>query len=476
MLKILYIASESVPFIKTGGLADVAFSLPKELRKIGVDIRVVIPMYSDIPEEYKMKMTTIKEINVPVGWRSQYCGIKYMEYEGVPYYFIDNEYYFKRDGLYGFFDDGERFAFFNRSVLEIIENIDFKPQIIHCNDWHTGMISPLLNAHYRHREDYRNIKTVFTIHNLKYQGVFPTEILGDLLGLGEEYNNIDALEFYGGVSFMKGGINYSDIVTTVSKSYAKEIQSPDFGERLDGLLRKRNRDLYGIINGIDYDIYNPEKDRDIFFNYNAASMENKEKNKLELQKLLKLPQNKDIPLIGMVSRIDKMKGFDLIIHVIEELMALDLQMVVLGTGDYNFESVLKDFSNRYNGKMATQIMFSSSLAQKIYAGSDMLLMPSKFEPCGLSQLIALRYGTIPIVREVGGLNDTVTSYNEFTQEGNGFSFSSYNAHDMLFTIARALGFYKDKIVWRKITENAMNGEYSWNNAACSYKEMYEKLV
>ncbi len=476
MLNVLYVASESVPFIKTGGLADVAFSLPKELRKIGIDIRVVIPMYNDIPEEFKINMETLAEINVPVGWRNQYCGIKYMEYEGVQYYFIDNEYYFKRDGIYGFYDDAERFAFFNRSVLEMIKSIDFKPQIIHCNDWHTGMISPLLDAHYRDNPQYFGIKTIFTIHNLKYQGIFSPEILGELLNLGPEYNNVDALEFQGGVSFMKGGINYSDFVTTVSESYAKEIQGAYFGEKLDGILKERSQDLYGIINGIDYDIYNPEKDPEIFLNYKLDSLENKEVNKLELQKLLNLPEDKDIPLIGMVSRIDKMKGFDLIVHVIEELMSLDIQMVILGTGDYNFESVLKDFSNTYKEKLSTKIMFSSSLAQKIYAGSDMFLMPSMFEPCGLSQLIALRYGTIPIVREVGGLKDTVTSYNEFTNEGNGFSFTQYNAHDMLFTIARALDFYKDKKSWSKIIKNAMNGQYDWNNAANRYKELYEKLI
>lgn len=474
MLRVLYVTSEAVPFVKTGGLADVAASLPKELRKLGIDIRVVIPKYKNISEEFKINMTVLKEINVPVGWRNQYCGIQYLEHDGVPYYFIDNEYYFKRDDIYGFYDDGERFAFFDRAVLEMIENIDFKPDIIQCNDWHTGMIIPLLGAHYREKSFYRGIKTIFTIHNLKYQGVFPREILGDLFNLGSEYFSIDSLEFYGGVSFMKGGINYADVITTVSESYAKEIQGLDFGEKLDGLLRKRNKDLYGIINGIDYEIYNPEKDPDIFLNYTVDSLENKEANKLKLQELLKLPEQKDVPLIGMVSRIDKMKGFDLLVHIIEELLSLDIQLVVLGTGDPYFEAILKDLANKYNERLSAKIMFSTSLAQKIYAGCDMFLMPSMFEPCGLSQLIALRYGTIPIVRETGGLKDTVKSYNEFTEEGNGFSFSCYNAQDMLFTIKRALGFYKDKDKWTKIITNAMNGEYSWNNAAHMYEKLYEK--
>ncbi|MDF2890922.1 MAG: hypothetical protein K0R80_1289 [Clostridia bacterium] len=476
MLKILYVASEAVPFIKTGGLADVASSLPKELRKLGIDIRVVIPKYMNIPDEFKTKMIVLNELNVQVGWRNQYCGIQYMEYQGVPYYFIDNEYYFKRAGIYGFYDDGERFAFFDKAVLEMMEHIDFKPDIIHCNDWHTGMIMPLLDAHYRHKSDYKNIKTIFTIHNLKYQGVFPSEILDDLLNLGQEYHHIDKLEFFGDVSFMKGGINYANLVTTVSKSYAEEIQSTAFGERLDGVLKKRNQDLYGIINGIDYDIYDPAKDAEIFSNYTVDSLENKEINKLKLQELLSLPVHKDVPLIGMVTRIDKMKGFDLVLEAIEQLLSLDIQMVILGTGDPCLEFILRELANKYHEKLSAKITFSSSFAQKIYSGCDMFLMPSIFEPCGLSQLIALRYGTIPIVRETGGLKDTVCNYNEFNEEGNGFSFNSYNAIDMLYTIERAVTCYKNKNIWKKIIINAMNGEYSWNNAAHMYEELYEKMI
>ncbi|MDF2514497.1 MAG: hypothetical protein K0S04_4363, partial [Herbinix sp.] len=356
----------------------------------------------------------------------------------------------------------------------MIESIDFKPDVLHCNDWHTGMIVPLLDAHYRQKQAYRNMKTIFTIHNLKYQGVFQQEILGDLLNLGSEYFDVDKLEFYGGVSFMKGGINYADIVTTVSESYAKEIQSPEFGERLDGLLKSRDRDLYGIINGIDYDIYNPESDSEIFLNYNVDSLVGKAMNKNQLQELLGLPVQKHIPLIGMISRIDAMKGFDLVVNIIEELLTLDIQLVVLGTGDPYFEAILKELAIRYSGKLSANIMFSSSLAKKIYAGCDLFLMPSIFEPCGLSQLIALRYGTIPIVRETGGLKDTVNSYNEFTEEGNGFSFNSYHAKDMLFTIKRALGFYEDKSKWDKIIRNAMSGDYSWNSAAHIYEELYNK--
>ncbi len=476
MNKVLYAAFETVPFIKSGGLADVAFSLPKELRQLGTDVRVVLPKYSQIPERFKEKMTVLKNFKVKIGWRNQYCGIEYLEYDEIPFYFIDNEYYFKRDGGYNsYHDDGERYSFFCRAVLEMIANLDFKPDIIHCNDWHTGMISPLLNAQYRNKSQYSNIKTIFTIHNLKYQGVFPRAILGDLLNLDNEYYHSDALEFFGGVSFLKGGIKYSDIVTTVSQTYADEIQYKYFGENLDGLIRTRKSDLYGIVNGIDYDLYNPEKDEHIFSEYNRDCPEKKQKNKIELQKLLNLPVRKNVPLMAMVSRLAHMKGLDLILHALDELLEEDIQIVILGTGEPYFEAKLKDYQHRYPNKISTQILFDESLAHKIYAASDMFIMPSKFEPCGLSQLIALRYGTLPIVRETGGLKDTVTPYNEYTGEGNGFSFANYNAHDMLYTVKRALRLYEDKNKWERIVSSAMDGDYSWKKSAEIYKGLYEKL-
>ncbi|SHK44843.1 glycogen synthase GlgA [Tepidibacter formicigenes] len=478
MIKVLYVASEAVPFVKTGGLADVAFSLPKELRKLGIDIRIVIPKYNSISDDFRKNMRFLKSINVEVGWRRQYCGIEYIEYENVPYYFIDNEYYFKRDsgyGIYGYYDEAERFSFFNRAVLEMIDSIEFKPDIIHCNDWHTGMISTFLKVHYKDKPNYKDIKTIFTIHNLKYQGIFSPEILGELLNLGTEYLNLDSLEFYGGVSFMKGGINYSDVITTVSNSYSKEIQTPYYGEQLDGLLRSRNKNLYGIVNGIDYKIYNPEDDKHIFKNYNINTIDKKLENKLKLQEYLNIPQKKDVPLIGMVTRLEDMKGLDLVIHILDELLSIDVQMVILGTGSSYYESILKDFENKCPNKLSVNILFDNSFAHKIYAGCDMFLMPSLFEPCGLSQLIALRYGTLPIVRETGGLRDTVNSYNEFTKQGNGFSFTNYNAHDMLYTIKRALRYYGDKKIWHKIIKNAMDGNYSWKNSACTYEELYKAL-
>ncbi|SKC79111.1 glycogen synthase GlgA [Maledivibacter halophilus] len=475
MLKILYVASEAVPFIKTGGLADVAFSLPKALGKLGVDIRVIIPKYKGIGEKYKEEMNFLTSFEVPVGWRRQYCGIEYLEYEKVPFYFIDNEYYFKRDGLYGHYDDGERFSYFCKGVLEAIENIGFIPDIIHCNDWHTAIIPVLLNEHYKKYGKYDHIKTVFTVHNLKYQGIFSGEILGDLLGLGKEYYDVDALEFYGGVSFMKGGIKYSDLVTTVSETYSREIQYPFFGERLDGLLRYRKDELYGIVNGIDYDIYDPGKDEKIFKKYDVNFIGKKEENKIKLQQYLKLPETKNTPVMAMVSRLAKMKGLDLVIGILDELLREDIQIIILGTGEPYYESKLKEFAYRYPEKLSANILFDEELAHKIYAASDMFLMPSLFEPCGLGQLIALRYGSIPVVRETGGLKDTIKPFNEYTGEGNGFSFTNYNAHDMLYTINRALSFYKDKEIWSKIVKSAMNEDYSWSNSAKTYKELFEKI-
>ncbi|KXZ39750.1 starch synthase [Alkalithermobacter thermoalcaliphilus JW-YL-7 = DSM 7308] len=474
MLKLLYVASEGFPFVKTGGLGDVAYSLPKELRKKGIDVRVVLPKYNAIPERYKSNMKLIKSIYVQVGWRMQYCGIEYLENEGVPYYFIDNEYYFKREGgYYGFYDDAERFSFYNRAVLEMIDHIDFKPDIIHCNDWHTGMIPVFLKAHYNQNPRYYDIKTMFTIHNLKYQGIFPPEILGDLLNLGMEYYNQDAIEFYGAINFMKGGINFSDVVTTVSPSYSQEIQYPYFGEKLDGLLRYRKEKLYGILNGIDYDVYNPLTDKNIFVNYDINCINKKYENKLFLQEQVGLDK-RQCPVISMVTRLDEMKGLDLVIHVLDEILSNDIQMIILGTGDAKYEHILSEYQTRYKGKLSVNNLFDNTLAHRIYAGSDMLLMPSKFEPCGLSQLIALRYGTIPIVRNTGGLKDTITHYNNYN--GNGFVFDNYNAHDMLYIIQEAISVYNDKNRWNTIVNNAMTKDYSWTQSALEYKKLYENLT
>lgn len=477
MLKVLYVTSEAYPFVKTGGLGDVAYALPKALKKLKVDVRVIMPKYTDIPEEYKLGMKKIKEFNVPMSWRNQYCGLDNLEFSKIPFYFIDNEYYFKRSGPYGYFDDGERFAFFCKAVLEAINYMgDFIPDVIHCNDWQTGMIPPLLKAFYSGNPKYDSAKTVFTIHNLKYQGIFPKENLGNIFGLDDYYFTEDRLKFYDSISFMKGGLNFSDKITTVSKSYAEEIKYPFFGENLDGLLNRRNDDLLGIVNGIDNKLYNPKTSKEIPFKYNVASIQNKLKNKLALQERLGLEVNGDIPLIGMVSRLVSQKGLDLINFVMEDLMKLPLQMVFLGAGDGNYEDMLRYYAGKYPNKLSSNIFYDSNLADNIYAASDMFLMPSLFEPCGIGQLIALRFGTIPIVRETGGLKDTVHSYNDETSEGNGFSFTNYNANDMLHTINRATSLYDNKELWSKLVTNAMKENNSWDKSASEYKKLYLGLI
>ena len=475
MLKVLLVTSEAVPFAKTGGLADVAGSLPKALEEKDVDERVIMPLYGSIPDNLKQKIEYMAYTFVKVGWRNQYCGIKTAAVDGIKYYFIDNEYYFKRDNLYGYFDDAERFAFFCMAVLAAIPCIDFSPDILHCNDWQTGMIPVYLKTWYSGSPDYKSIKVVFTIHNIEYQGTFDKNILGEILNLSEEFYNSDKLELYGGVSFMKGGLAYSDMLSTVSPKYSEEIQYPFYGKKLEGLLNSRRDKLKGILNGIDCQAYNPSADPFIFSGYDADNPEGKKINKQGLQKLLGLNIEPDIPVVGIVSRLVSQKGLDLIECVIDEIMKKDLQMVVLGTGEGKYESLFINKSNEYRGRLSANIRFDNALSHKIYAGADLFLMPSLYEPCGLGQMIALRYGTIPVVRETGGLYDTVKPFNEYTMEGNGFSFTNYNAHDMLYTIERAVSFYQDKRIWNMLVKRAMSCDYSWDASALKYKELYTNL-
>ncbi|HEY2493557.1 MAG TPA: glycogen synthase GlgA [Paenibacillus sp.] len=473
-MKVLFAAAESTPFIKTGGLADVIGALPKALKQSGEDIRVILPKYRGIPNEYSEATSHVGEVNVQVGCRSQYCGIETLIHEGIPIYFIDNEYYFGRDAVYGFMDDGERFAFFNRAVIEVLRVIDFKADVVHCHDWHTAMIPLLLEAQYRHDAFYQDMRTVLTIHNLLYQGVFPYEVMWDLFGLNNDYYM--GVEYYGNMNFMKAGISYSDHVTTVSPTYASEIQTSYYGNGLDGLLSSLGDKLSGIVNGIDTKSYNPNRDPHIYVKY-RSNLSKKKENKVELQRELNLPIKPDIPMIAMVTRLVEMKGLDLVIRVLDELLQNEnLQVVILGTGDHAYEDWFREAAYRYPDQVSAQIQFSEGLSRKIYAASDLFLMPSKFEPCGISQLLALRYGSIPIVRETGGLNDTVHAYNEFTGEGNGFSFGAYNAHDMIHTIRRAISFYKQPEHWRQITKNAFNGEYSWDISAREYTDIYHSIT
>ncbi len=477
-MKILFVASEVAPFLKTGGLADVAYALPKELKKTGVDVRVILPKYGKIAKEYKDKMINLAEFNVKLGWRNQYCGLEYLKLDGIDFYFLDSEFYFKRGEPYGHYDDGEIFSFFSLGVLEAIKHMgNFIPDVIHCNDWHSGIIPLLLREQFKQQNIiYQNIKTVYTIHNLKYQGVFSPKVLGELLSLGEEFFAEDKAKFFDGVSFMKAGIMYADKVTTVSESYSEEIKTPFYGEKLEGLLEGISFKLSGIVNGIDYEENNPETDKFISENYNVNTLNKKTKNKLELQKTLGLPQDRDIPMIGLVSRFVPQKGLDLVAHVIEEILSLDIQFVVLGNGEKEYEGLFKYYSEKYPTKLYAYIGFDNKLAKKIYASSDMFLMPSLFEPCGIGQLIALRYGTIPLVRETGGLQDTVIPYNKYTGEGNGYSFRNYNAHEMLTTIEKAVELFKNKEAWRGLQVNAMTSEISWKESALKYKSLYEELI
>ncbi|WP_379151955.1 glycogen synthase GlgA [Paenibacillus sp. sgz5001063] len=473
-MKVLFAAAEAHPFIKTGGLADVIGALPKALKSAGVDVRVILPKYRGIPEKFVSQMEHVAELSVPIGWRNQYCGIERLIYDGIPIYFVDNEYYFGRDGIYGYMDDGERFAYFNRAVLECLEIIDFQPDVLHCHDWHAAVIPMLLQGHYRHNPFYKDIRTVFTIHNLLYQGVFPYSVLGELLGLDDSY--FLGVEYYGNVNYMKAGIVYSDHITTVSPTYSEEIRTAYYGYGLDGLLNSRADSLSGIVNGIDTKIYNPASDPQIYTRY-RSNLAKKAENKLALQQELGLPVAPYIPMVAMVTRLVDSKGLDLLTRVMDELLYYDdIQFVLLGTGDEVYERWFREAQWRYPTKLSSQILFNDALSRKIYAASDLFLMPSKFEPCGIGQLLALRYGSIPVVRETGGLNDTVHAYNEDTGEGNGFTFKDYNAHDMMYTIRRAVSFYQKPEHWKKVTKNAFAGDYSWNVSAQQYIDIYNRIL
>lgn len=475
-MKVLFAASEAVPFIKTGGLADVIGSLPKELVGQDLDVRVILPKYGNIPAKYRDAMTPVVTHDIYIGWRKQYIGIETLQHEGVTFYFVDNEFYFKRPGIYGYGDEAERFGFFCKGVIETLPLIDFQPDVIHCHDWQAGMIPVLLKAHYLHLPFYSNIKTVTTVHNLKYQGVFSQDLFKELFGLSDDHFTGTALELHGGASFLKGGLLYSDRLTTVSQTYAEEIQTPYYGEHLDSLLRHRADQLTGIVNGIDYDVFDPMTDLHLAVNF-RDSLPKKQMNKTALQERLGLANKPDVPMIALVTRLVQQKGLDLIQHVLGEILALDIQLVVLGTGEHAYEQMFRDAARKHPGKVAAQILFDEALAHQIYASSDMFLMPSQFEPCGIGQLIALRYRSVPIVRETGGLKDTVQPYNEFTGEGTGFSFRDYNAHDMLHTIRRAVFFYKnDRDAWMKIQQNMKKGDFSWKKSAQQYISLYKEMV
>ncbi len=478
MKRILFVASESVPFIKTGGLADVVGSLPKYFDKEKYDVRVMIPKYMCMKQEWKEKLQYKTHFYMDLNWRSQYVGVLELVHEGVTFYFIDNEYYFAGMKPYGnIYEDIEKFAFFSKAALSALPLIDFRPDIIHCHDWQTGLVPIYLDNFRYGGEYYRGIKTVMTIHNLKFQGVWDKKKVKDITGLPDYYFVPDKLEAYKDANYLKGGIVYADKVTTVSNSYAGEIQTAFYGERLDGLMRARSNSLSGIVNGIDYNEYNPETDIFIPYHYTVDSFrKDKVKNKVELQKELGLNVDPKVMMIGIVSRLTDQKGFDLIAYVMDEMCQDAVQFVVLGTGDEKYENMFRHFAWKYNGKVSANIYYSEPMSHKIYAASDAFLMPSLFEPCGLSQLMSLRYGTLPIVRETGGLKDTVEPYNEFEKTGTGFSFSNYNAHEMMATVRYAERIYYDKKRdWNKMVERAMEKDFSWNNSAKQYENLYDSL-
>ncbi len=472
-LKILLISSEVAPFAKTGGLADVAGSLPKALLLQGNDIRVVLPRYRSIPaRDY------VADFPVQVGDRKETCIVRSDSIEAksdgvqgrIPVYFIDNYHYFDRERYYVFPDEAERFAFFDRACLQMCEALDFIPDVVHCNDWQSGFVPLLVRLRGQENHVWRDVATVYTIHNLKYQGRYPREVLA-YLGVGPEYFHQEGVEFYGDVSFMKAGIVYSDVVNTVSETYAREIQTPSFGEGFEGILRKRGRDLYGIVNGINYHEFNPASDPRIYATYDASTPAKKKENKHALQRELNLEVS-NAPLMGMVSRLVDQKGLDILRDALPSTLSGDAQFVLLGTGDGEHEMTFRQMASKYPGKMAAIIGFNGVLAQRIYAGADLFLMPSRFEPCGLGQLIAMRYGTIPVARRTGGLADTVIDYDPNTGTGNGFSFSEYSAKALAGSIRRALAVFKEKDLWWKLVSNTMNMDFSWNRSAAMYTELY----
>ncbi len=475
---VLFAAFEAVPFIKTGGLGDVAGSLPPALQKTGCEIRVILPKFRTIPAEFRRQMKHVTDFHLQLAWRELYCGIEELQYQGVTWYFIDNEYYFGRDSAYGYFDDGERIAFFSRAIVESLDYLpDFQCDILHCNDWHTALAPVYLREYGQGEPVYDRIKTVFTIHNLKFQGRMSDAVLEDIVGFPQDSAPAGALRMdSSSISFLKGGLLYSDVLTTVSPTYAQEIKTPLFGEQLEYIFRQRAGVLYGILNGLDTETYNPQQNAALPACFSAADLTGKAVCKSAVQEEMGLYVETDTPLIVMVGRLTEQKGLDLLPEGIDVLMQDSIQLAVLGTGDFDYEQMLREYAGAYPGRMSVQTRFDEGLAARMYAGADLLLMPSRFEPCGLAQMIAMRYGTLPVVRETGGLKDSVRPYEQFGEEGTGFAFPDYDTHEMTDTVLRAVGLYRTRPeVFRKLIENAMGQDFSWNRAAARYCELYASL-
>lgn len=478
MKKVAYIASECVPFIKTGGLADVVGTLPKKFNRNEYDVRIIIPNYMCLPAKYKNKMRYITHFHMDIGWKQQYVGVMYLEYEGVPVYFIDNEYYFNGFNIYGDVKwDIEKFCFFSKAALSILPSIGFQPDIIHCHDWQAGMVPVYLKTLFASNPFYSNMKSVMTIHNLQFQGRWDIKTVQEYSGLPSYVFTPDKLEIHKDASMLKGGLVYADKITTVSNTYAQEIQTPYYGEGLDGLLRARWQSLWGIVNGIDYGIYDPATDNKIFNKYTIDNFkQEKGKNKTALQRELGLPEDPNAYMIGIISRLTDQKGLDLVDRIMNDICTDGTQFVVLGTGDRRYEDMFRYYKGIHPAKISANIYFSDELSHKMYAACDSILVPSRFEPCGLTQLMALRYGSLPIVRETGGLKDTVIPYNEYEGTGTGFSFANYDAQELLNTINYSKRIFFDyKDAWHGLQYRAMQQNYSWDNSAKIYEQLYEQI-
>lgn len=470
----LFVTAEAMPYLRSGGLGDVAGALPIALAKEGIDCRVVMPMYSLIPSTYTDTMRFVGKTFVQLGWRSQYVGVFESKWQGITYYFVDNKHYFDRSTMYGQFDDAERFAFFSKAVLEVLTWLDFDPQVIHCNDWHTGLVPVFLDVFYRGVPKLQSVHTIFTIHNIQFQGEYELGLAGDICGL--PWDRWSLVEYNGRLNMMKGAIECSNYVTTVSPTYAEEILDTFYSYGLEDILRARKFKIKGIINGIDTSLYNPMTDSAVSVPYSLETVENRVENKKALCEVLGLPYRADRPIISMVSRLTTQKGLDLVLQAAEQLLMGDLQLVILGTGEWRYETALKELEHRYKAKLRVIINFSKDIAGKLYCGSDIFLMPSRFEPCGLSQLIAMRYGAVPVVRLTGGLKDTVPAYNPNTQEGRGFTFYAYHSGEMLDAVWRAVNtYYNDKAGWSALVRNCMAGDFSWDQSAKQYAELYNNL-
>lgn len=478
MKRIAYIASECVPFIKTGGLADVVGTLPRIFDKKEYDVRIIIPNYMCLPAKYKEKMKYLTHFYMDIGWKQQYVGVMYMEYEGVPVYFIDNEYFFNGSSIYGDVKwDIEKFCYFSKAALAMLQVVGFQADIVHCHDWQAGLVPVYLKTLFASNQFYSGMKSIMTIHNLKFQGRWDVKTIQEYSGLPDYVFTPDKLEMYKDASMLKGGLVYADKITTVSNTYSYEIQTAEYGEGLDGLLGARDQSLWGIVNGIDYNDYNPATDEKIDTKYTKSNFKkNKVKNKLALQRELGLPEDPNAYMIGIISRLTDQKGLDLVDAAMNDICVDGTQFVVLGTGDPRYEDMFRYYQGIHPAKVSANIYYSDDLSHRMYAACDTMLVPSRFEPCGLTQLMALRYGTLPLVRETGGLKDTVIPYNEFEGTGTGFSFANYSKDELLNTINYSRHVFFDcKKEWEKMQQRAMEQDYSWNNSAKIYKELYEQI-